>query len=150
MSELTLTIGQVAEMTGLNRSALRFYEAQGLLPEPEREKGQRRYTEDTLRRLAVIDTAKQAGFSLDEVAVLLRSADDGSMHEQLRALAERRLPDVEALIGRAEAMRRWLTVASGCGCSTLDECALFREDGENSNECTPPMSLTRVSASTRA
>ena len=147
MSEPTLSIGQVAESAGLNRSAIRYYEAAGLLPEPERVSGQRRYTEDTLRRLAIIDVAKQAGFSLEEVGVLLRSADDGSVHEQLRALAERRLPDVKALIDRAEKMRRWLTVASGCGCTTLDECTLFTEEDQNSDECTPTLTVTRVSAS---
>jgi hypothetical protein len=58
--------------------------------------------------------------------VLLRSTDAGTpAFEALRDLARRRLPDVEALIERAEAMRGWLVTATDCSCTTLDACALF-------------------------
>jgi redox-sensitive transcriptional activator SoxR len=124
--ETTLPIGEVARRAGLNVSAIRFYERKGLLPEPERVGGKRRYEQETVRRLATIDVAQQAGFSLEEIAVLLDSVDRGEpAHEQLRALAARKLPEVEALIARAEAMRAWLTLASDCGCESFDACALF-------------------------
>ena len=126
MTEATLSIGEVAGRAGVNVSAIRYYERNGLLPEPERESGQRRYTAATIRRLGTIDVAKRAGFSLAEVRALLESVDVGSpAYEQLRALAERKLPDVEALIERAQEMRGWLTVATACGCETLEACALF-------------------------
>jgi MerR family redox-sensitive transcriptional activator SoxR len=126
MTEATLSIGEVAERAGVNVSAIRYYERNGLLPEPERESGQRRYTSETIRRLGTIDVAKRAGFSLAEVRTLLASTDAGApAHEQLRALAERKLPEVEALIERAEAMRGWLSAAAACGCESLDACALF-------------------------
>jgi MerR family transcriptional regulator, redox-sensitive transcriptional activator SoxR len=121
MTKSTLTIGEVARQAGLNTSAIRYYESVGLLPEPERVSGQRRYDAETVRRLRVIDVAKQAGFSLDEARVLL--ADPGGA--QLRTLAERKLPEVDDLIARAQAMRAWLVTASGCNCETLDVCALF-------------------------
>lgn len=122
----TLTIGELAARAGLNTSAIRFYERERLLPEPERESGQRRYSPHALRRLEVIDIAKRAGFTLDEIRLLLDSSDAGQpAHEQLAGLAERKLPEVDALIARAEAMRDWLEVARGCGCSSLDLCALF-------------------------
>jgi MerR family redox-sensitive transcriptional activator SoxR len=125
-----LTIGEVAREVGLNTSAIRYYEALGVLPEPARVGGQRRYSAETVRRLQVIDVAKRAGFSLDEARVLLAADDgDGSAHEQLRELAQRKLPEVDALIERAQAMRNWLSVATGCGCETLDVCALFEADG---------------------
>lgn len=128
MDDAILTIGQVAERAGLNVSAIRYYEAQGLLPEAPRVAGQRRYTDDTLARLGVIDIAKRAGFSLDDVRVLLRSADAGEpAHTQLQELAERKLPEVEELIERAQAVRRWLRTATGCGCERLDACGLFTE-----------------------
>ena len=74
----------------------------------------------------MIQAAKQAGFSLDEVGVLLASTDEGTpAHEEVRALAARKLPEVDALIERAEAMRDWLSAADQCGCETLDACALF-------------------------
>jgi MerR family redox-sensitive transcriptional activator SoxR len=126
--EATLTIGEVARRAGLNTSAIRYYEARGVLPEPERESGRRRYTEETVRRLHVIEVAKRAGFTLDEARVLLATADDGTpASEPIRELALRKLPDVDALIARAQAMRDWLQTASGCNCETLDVCALFEE-----------------------
>lgn len=124
--DATLPIGEVARRAGVNVSAIRFYEKKGLLPEPERLGGRRRYGEDTIDRLGAIDVAKRAGFSLEEIGTLLDSIDRGEpAHVPLRALAVRKLPDVEALITRAEAMRGWLTVASDCDCESLDRCGLF-------------------------
>lgn len=126
MNEKSLSIGEVAKEAGINVSAVRYYERHGLLPEAERVSGQRRFDGTTVRRLGVIDVAKQAGFSLEEIRVLLDSIDDGApAHRELRALAERKLPEVDALIERAEAMRAWLTTATACGCGTLEECHLF-------------------------
>jgi MerR family transcriptional regulator, redox-sensitive transcriptional activator SoxR len=132
MSEATLSIGQVADEAGINVSAIRFYEREGLLPETERVGGQRRFTTEAITRLGVIATAKRAGLSLAEVSLLLGANDDGvPTHEPLRDLAERKLPEVEALIARAEAVRDWLVAASDCDCETLDVCALF-SDGAGS------------------
>jgi MerR family redox-sensitive transcriptional activator SoxR len=128
MDDGTLTIGQVAKRAGLNLSAIRYYEAKGLLPEAPRVSGQRRYTEDTLARLGVIDVAKRAGFRLDDIRVLLDAGEPA--HQQLQDLARRKLPEVDELIARAERVRSWLQTATSCGCNTLDVCALFaQEDG---------------------
>ena len=141
MNEPTLTIGEVAHAASINTSAIRYYERVGVLPEPERTSGQRRYTEETIRRLQTIDAAKRAGFTLDDVKALFATEDDGSpLHEPLRDLAQRKLPEVEALIERAEAMRSWLLTASGCGCETLDVCALF----EPTRKSSPELGITRV------
>lgn len=129
MEDATLSIGEVAEEAGSSVSAIRFYERKGLLPEAERVSGRRRFTDETVQRLGIIDVAKQAGFSLEEVGVLLASIDEGApAHEQLQALAARKLPEVDALIERAQAMREWLTTASDCGCDSLESCALFVTD----------------------
>jgi MerR family redox-sensitive transcriptional activator SoxR len=123
-----LRIGEVADRAGVSVSTIRFYERRGLLPRPERVGGQRRFAPETVRRLGIIEVAKQAGFSLEEIRTLLTSTDEGApAHEQLQALALRKLPEVEALIERAEAMRVWLTAAGGCGCDSLEDCALFIE-----------------------
>jgi len=127
MDEATLTIGQVARHAGLNASAIRYYEREGLLPAADRAGGQRRYGEAALRRLEVIDIAKRAGFSLDEVRLLLDASDGGEpAHAELSALADRKLGEVDALIARAEAMREWLVKAQRCTCSSLELCELFR------------------------
>ena len=124
----TLTVGQVAAEVGINASAVRYYERVGVLPPPGRVSGQRRYAPDTVDRLRTIKAAQQAGFSLEEITQLLQGAEDGHAAEELRALAERKLPDVEALIERAEAMKRWLQLAAECRCGSLDVCGLFAED----------------------
>jgi MerR family redox-sensitive transcriptional activator SoxR len=131
MDETTLTIGQLAQRFGLKTSAIRYYEANGILPAPARVSGQRRYGPDAVRRMEVLDVAKRAGFSLDEARVLLQRTEAGTpAHEALRDLAARKLPEVEALIERAEAMRAWLVTAHGCTCDTLDVCGLFNEPAE--------------------
>ena len=122
MKQPELTIGQVAARAGINSSAVRFYEREGVLPQPQRISGQRRYREETVRRLEVIDIAKRAGFNLGEIRLLL---NDASGEMRLRELAHRKLPEVEALIARAEAMRDWLLKAQHCHCSSLELCALF-------------------------
>jgi|GraSoiStandDraft_5_1057265.scaffolds.fasta_scaffold79287_2 MerR family transcriptional regulator, redox-sensitive transcriptional activator SoxR len=127
MDDDALTIGQLARRFGLNTSAIRYYEAHDVLPEPLRVGGQRRYGPDAVRRLEVIAVAKRAGLSLDEIRALLRGDDAGRpAHESLRAIAAHRLPAVENEIKRAETMREWLTVAANCTCETLDSCAQFQ------------------------
>jgi MerR family redox-sensitive transcriptional activator SoxR len=129
VNETTLTIGQLAKRFGLNASAIRFYEREGVLPAPAREGGQRRYGDDAIRRLEVLAVAKRAGFTLDEARLLLQRTEAGTpAFESLRALAARKLPEVEELIVRAEAMRAWLRSAGDCSCATLDVCGLFADD----------------------
>lgn len=142
-----LSIGEVAREAGVNTSAIRYYERVGILPQPERQSGQRRYTGETVRRLGVIDVAKQAGFSLDETRALLHADADSAAHAELRDLAERKLPEVEALIARAQAMRAWLLTARGCTCGTLDVCGLFESEPVTASGATLPMAATGHSCS---
>jgi len=128
MDDSNLTIGEVANRAGLNASAIRYYEAEGLLPQAARVAGQRRYGAETLSRLGVIDVAKRAGFSLDDIRVLLDASDKGEpFHNQLQELAARKLPEVDELIRRAQVVRAWLNTATSCGCDTFDACALFSD-----------------------
>jgi MerR family redox-sensitive transcriptional activator SoxR len=126
MTDAMLTIGEVAEQAKINVSAIRFYERKGLLPKAQRVSRQRRFTADAVKRLGIINVAKRAGFSLEEIGVLLDSIDQGApAHEQLQALAAHKLPEIETLIERAQTMRGWLMAASECGCDSLEACALF-------------------------
>ena len=126
MTTELLTIGQVAERAGVNTSHIRFYESVGVLPEPQRVSGRRRYGEDVLRRLSIIDVAQRAGLTLEEIAPLTgpgnRSAD-ASRH--IRELADAKLPEIDALIARAQAVKQWLEVARHCDCESVDVCELF-------------------------
>ena len=128
MSSEPLGIGEVARISGKAPSAIRYYESIGLLPEPVRLSGRRRYPEEVVRSLAVIDTAQRAGLSLDDIRLLLRaSTEDAKGVEQLREVAERRLPVLREAIARAELVRVWLEQAAECCCPTLETCPLFEQ-----------------------
>jgi DNA-binding transcriptional MerR regulator len=129
VEQATLTIGQLAAAVGINASAVRYYERRGLMPVPERTSGQRRYRPEAIARLRTIQAAQQVGLSLTEITQLLAGADNGESAEVLRQLAERKLPDVEALIERAQTMKGWLELAAECRCASLDICELFASDG---------------------
>ena len=66
-----LAIGEVAAQAGMSASRIRYYESRGVLPAPERAAGKRRYTQDVLRRLAIVDAAQRVGFTLEEIRDLL-------------------------------------------------------------------------------
>jgi DNA-binding transcriptional MerR regulator len=121
-----MPIGEVAERAGMSASRIRFYEARGLLPEPERSGGKRRYGEDVLRRLAIIDASQRVGFTLEEIRDLLGSRDELA-HERLRQLAVLKLPELDDLIARATSVRRVLKVCSRCNCESIDVCRMFDE-----------------------
>jgi MerR family transcriptional regulator, redox-sensitive transcriptional activator SoxR len=123
-----LLIGEVARRAGLQASAIRYYESIGLLPEPQRVAGRRRYPPETLRTLSVITAGQRAGLSLSEVGELLNaSGGDREVSERLRAIAQRKLPEVTSLIERAQLVKEWLEAAADCRCPTLDDCPLFDE-----------------------
>jgi MerR family redox-sensitive transcriptional activator SoxR len=119
----SLSIGEVALRADLNPSAIRYYERIGLLPDAERVSGQRRYDESVLGRLAVIEFARRAGFTLAETRTLLSGfSAKVPPSARWRSLAERKLPEVEALIARARGMKRLLEEGLGCECLSLEEC----------------------------
>lgn len=119
-----LAIGEVAERAGMRASRIRYYEARGLLPEPERAAGKRRYTAAVFRRLAIIDAAQRVGFTLAEISDLLGSRDQAA-HERLRELALLKLPELDDLIARAISVRRVLRMCSRCKCESIDMCRMF-------------------------
>ena len=110
----------------MRASRIRYYEAVGLIPEPERISGKRRYAPDVLRMLALIDAAQRVGFTLDEIRDLLAPRDEPA-HERLRELAQLKLPEIDALIERATAVRKSLEMCINCDCESLDECRLLDE-----------------------
>jgi MerR family redox-sensitive transcriptional activator SoxR len=119
-----LTIGEVARRTGLQSSAIRYYESRGLLPKPVRVSGQRRYDEEIFTRLALIRMAQEAGLTIGEIQTLVSGFPDGTpASERWRELALRKLPEVDALIVRMQAVRQVLQESLACGCLTLDACA---------------------------
>jgi MerR family mercuric resistance operon transcriptional regulator len=92
----TLTIGVLAEAAGVNVETIRFYQRKCLMQEPDRPPGGiRRYGEPDLSRVRFIKSAQRLGFSLDEIADLLK-LEDGSHCTEAREQAERKLASVRA------------------------------------------------------
>jgi MerR family transcriptional regulator, redox-sensitive transcriptional activator SoxR len=126
--EALLGIGELARLTGKRASAIRYYEQIGLLPQPARADGRRRYDPGVVRTLAVIDTGQRAGLALEEIKTLLAaSPDDGEAIIRLREVADRKLPQIKALIEHSQIVRDWLECAARCECPDLDQCPLFDE-----------------------
>ena len=110
MDEPQLTIGEVAERAGVATSAVRYYERVGLLNADARRSGQRRFHEETLRRLVFIGMLQDAGLTLDEVGGILGA---GSVAEW-KAIAAARLVELDAEIGRLQRARSYLQGALLC------------------------------------
>jgi len=117
---MDLTIGEVARRAGVAPTALRFYEQIGLLPEPGRVAGKRRYDVTVLARLEVIRMCKTAGFSLDEMAILF--ADDGAGRAASRDLARAKLAEIDERIRALEDARRVIEWGLTCTCPSIATC----------------------------
>jgi MerR family redox-sensitive transcriptional activator SoxR len=119
-----LTISEVARQIGLQASAIRYYERIGLLPQAPRISGQRRYDTATLYRLAIIQRARQLGFTLTEIRQLFFGFRDITRaSERWRTLSQRKLAELEDLMDGIKAVRGVLTkLMTNCRCDTLDQC----------------------------
>ena len=119
-----LSIGEVARQAGIRASAIRYYEQAGLLPAPPRTSGQRRYDAAILDRLALIQFARQAGFTISDIRTLFEGFEEETpMSLRWQTLAQEKLKEVDALMDRVERMRAVLGRALDCGCLRLGECA---------------------------
>ena len=127
-----LTIGAMSERTGVAHSALRFYEAEGLIRSTRTDGGQRRYTRDTIRRVSFVRAAQQVGLSLDEIRAALRELPDNRTpdHADWEQLAASWQPRLDAQIRMLERLRDKLSGCIGCGCLSLQKCRLFNPDDE--------------------
>lgn len=94
-----MKIGELAQMSGLTASRIRFYEAQGLIRQVERSaNGYRRYSPQALQTLQIIQCAQQAGFSLEELKQLLPDTVTGAFkHEELMVSLQRKVQQIEAM-----------------------------------------------------
>ena len=125
-----LPIGELARRAGVAASALRFYEAEGLIHGSRSASGRRQYPRDTLRRVAFLRAGQRVGLSLDELRQALASLPEGRtptkadwerLARQWQALLDERL----ALLQR---LRDTLGGCIGCGCLSLKACALYNPE----------------------
>jgi len=125
-----LTISEVARRVGLQPSAIRYYEQIGLLPAAQRVGGQRRYDTTVLYRLAVIQRARQSGFTLAEIRRLFAGFRETTRAaERWKELSRKKLEELDDLMDGIKVMQgllRWMI--QNCRCETLDQCGegIFR------------------------
>jgi MerR family redox-sensitive transcriptional activator SoxR len=125
-----VTIGELSARSGVPPSALRFYEAQGLIKAVRTSGNQRRFARPTLRRIAFIRTAQRVGLSLDEIKAALDTLPDNRTPNKAdwARLSRGWQPRLDEQIARLEKLRDKLTSCIGCGCLSLKTCALSNPD----------------------
>ncbi|MEP7091277.1 MAG: redox-sensitive transcriptional activator SoxR [Nocardioidaceae bacterium] len=126
MPAAPLTIGEVAERSGVTTSALRYYEQQGLIASERTGGNQRRFRRATLRRVAFIRSAQRVGLTLEEIAEALGTLPEGRTPTKAdwARLSRSWRPRIDAQIERLERLRAKLDGCIGCGCLSLRTCAL--------------------------
>ena len=118
-----MRIGENAERSGVPASTIRYYERIRVVPKPPRVSGRRRYTPDTLDRLAVLRLAQACGFRLDEMRRLLHSFGPGiTASRRWKELAEAKRDELDAQTTKLRAMRRLVDRVLRCECVELSEC----------------------------
>lgn len=125
-----LSIGVVAERTGLATSAIRFYEEQGLVRAERNSAGHRRFRRSSIRRLSFILIAQRLGYRLDEIKRQLDwlPLDAAPSDAQWEELARRFRAELDARIAGLAVLRDKLDGCIGCGCLSLERCQLYNAE----------------------
>jgi MerR family transcriptional regulator, redox-sensitive transcriptional activator SoxR len=121
------TVGELADRAGVATSALRFYEANGLIRSERTPAGHRRYAAGMLRRVGFIRVAQQVGLSLESISAALASLPNGRTptREDWAEIAQRWQPEIDERIATLQRIRDQLSGCIGCGCLSLEVCALY-------------------------
>ena len=139
-----LAIGKLADRTGLSVSAIRFYEARGLINPQRNTGGQRRFARSDIRRLSFIMITQQLEFSLEEISEMLKGLPDQRTPTQRDwsrisiALTAR----LDERIAQLTQMRERLSGCIGCGCLSLSKCKLYNPEDKMAERGPGPRYLT--------
>jgi MerR family redox-sensitive transcriptional activator SoxR len=118
-----MAISDVARVFGLRTSAIRYYEQIGILPRPMRKNGQRRYDHSALFRLAVVQRARETGFTLEEIRELFFGFPPGTRPpKRWHKLSERKMAELRERMNRLKLMETLLGRVKECRCDALDQC----------------------------
>jgi MerR family redox-sensitive transcriptional activator SoxR len=138
-----LTVGDVAARSGVSVSALHFYERKGLIRSHRTSGNQRRYDRDVLRRVSLIQFAQELGISLAEVGSSLSGLPAGRppSRKDWERLSRTWAVDLDRRIASLQALRQKLAGCIGCGCLSIDRCAIFNADDHLAAQGTGPVLL---------
>ncbi|MFG2336876.1 redox-sensitive transcriptional activator SoxR [Streptomyces yangpuensis] len=125
-----LTVGQLSARSGAAVSALHFYESKGLISSRRTSGNQRRYTRDALRRVAFVRAAQRVGIPLASIREALAQLPEERTpnREDWARLSEAWRTELDERIGRLARLRDHLTDCIGCGCLSMETCALSNPD----------------------
>jgi MerR family redox-sensitive transcriptional activator SoxR len=124
-----MSIGTVAKRTGLEASAIRYYESVGLIPRPRRIGGKRVYDDGIFEAITLVQLAQDAGFTLAEARALVAGFDEATpASARWQVMARTKLVEVSERIARAHAMKDILERLLRCKCQTLGQCVRARTD----------------------
>ena len=125
-----ISIGQMADRTGLAVSAIRYYETEGLVHPIRTEGGQRQFYRADIRRLSFVRITQQLGFSIAEIRDQIGKLPEGRTPTKAdwTRLARGFRRELDARIATMEALRDSLDGCIGCGCLSLKRCALYNPD----------------------
>jgi MerR family transcriptional regulator, redox-sensitive transcriptional activator SoxR len=135
-SSTLLTPGELSERSGVAVSALHFYEREGLIQSRRTSGNQRRYSRETLRRVAFIRTSQRVGVPLAEIRDALATLPENRTptKKDWTRLSRHWRADLDHRIAQLEKLRDTLTECIGCGCLSLRSCALHNEEDHLSEE----------------
>ena len=144
-----LTIGAMSRRTGVAASALRFYEAEGLIYATRTAGGQRRYARASIRRVSFIRIAQQVGLTLEEIGAALASLPDNRTPNQQdwQRLSHSWGPRIDAQIAMLERLRDRLGSCIGCGCLSLRACRLMNPGDQAAERGSGPRYVLDAEAS---
>ena len=118
-----MKIGDLANRTGVNASAIRYYEKLNLVPAPYRASGQRRYTDEAVYRVLLIRFARDMDFSLEEIKIFLSGLNDKKpVGKRWRTLAHSKIKQVDQTVARAQQLKSLLEHLLHCRCASLQQC----------------------------
>jgi len=122
-----LTIGAVAQRTGLAVSAIRYYETEGLVAPVKNGSGHRRYDPSDIRKLSFVMIAQELGVSLKDIAQLIAKLPDhrAPTRKDWQKISRVFRAELDARIAKAERLRDTLDGCIGCGCLSLQRCKLY-------------------------
>jgi MerR family redox-sensitive transcriptional activator SoxR len=144
-----MRIGDVARQSGLSTSAIRYYEAEGLLPQSSRTSGRREFDAKTVDRLQLIAAAQKFGFRLSEIREMLKVTDGKEPKGGWRSWVKSKVEEIDADMEQMRHARELLVRSLECACQDLATCGKtceWIETAPSSTQAAPDMTARQKRA----
>ncbi|HFL2715802.1 TPA: redox-sensitive transcriptional activator SoxR [Legionella pneumophila] len=145
MSKKILSVGEVAQRSGVNISTIHFYEQKGLISSTRTLGNQRQFSRDVLRRISIIKAAQKVGVSLENIQKAFAKLPDNRTpnKKDWQILANQWQNELDSKINYLMNLRGSLSECIGCGCLSLENCPLYNEEDKLAKEGAGPLILDK-------